>query len=279
MEVRDEMLGGDVLHEQLWPVLTAAVLPSLRLTRGDRCDPASLSTRLGGWPLLAPGTPWPRTAKDQALCLIGQWNTNEVNGWLGEPSLPADQVLSFFYEAVEQSVWGFDPADADSWRVIATALDEAVPLVPPQDATTFRSFPMTAQRVLTVPDLWDPVLDELVQQDRDAVTAAYHKLGDGDDRSPRHRAFGWPEPMQNAMQLECQLAANGIYVGGPEGYRDPRAQELQAGAGDWILLWQVDSDEEAGWTWGDVGTIYFWIRRQDLAAGAFDRVWLILQSA
>jgi hypothetical protein len=50
------------------------------------------------------------------------------------------------------------------------------------------------------------------------------------DEPPRHRAFGWPEPVQNAMQLECQLASNGIYVGGPEGYRDPRVRDLKAGA-------------------------------------------------
>ena len=29
--------------------------------------------------------------------------------------------------------------------------------------------------------------------------------------------------------------------------------------------------------WGDCGCIYFWLKKQDLAAGNFDRVWLILQ--
>jgi uncharacterized protein YwqG len=29
--------------------------------------------------------------------------------------------------------------------------------------------------------------------------------------------------------------------------------------------------------WGDSGTIYYWIRRQDLHRARFDRAWMILQ--
>jgi len=29
--------------------------------------------------------------------------------------------------------------------------------------------------------------------------------------------------------------------------------------------------------WGDVGSIYFWIKQQDLAARKFDDVWLVFQ--
>ena len=47
---------------------------------------------------------------------------------------------------------------------------------------------------------------------------------------------------------------------------------LEAGADDWRLLLQVNSDDYAGWMWGDVGRVYFWIRRQDFATGDSDRV-------
>lgn len=89
--------------------------------------------------------------------------------------------------------------------------------------------------------------------------------------------FGWPDLVQNPMQLECQLTSSGIYTGNPAGYRHPRAAELAPGAADWLLLLQLDSDDEIGWMWGDVGTIYYWIRRQDLAAARFDQVWMIFQ--
>jgi hypothetical protein len=42
------------------------------------------------------------------------------------------------------------------------------------------------------------------------------------------------------MQLECQLASNGIYCGDPDGYKNPRVAELKSGAADWILLLQID---------------------------------------
>ncbi len=83
--------------------------------------------------------------------------------------------------------------------------------------------------------------------------------------------------IQNPWQRECQMASNGIDVGGPEGYEDSRAAALEAGVEDWIMLAQIDSDDDAGWMWGDVGVLYFAIRRQDLAALEFDRAWLVLQ--
>lgn len=44
------------------------------------------------------------------------------------------------------------------------------------------------------------------------------------------------------------------------------------------MLLQLDSDEEnAELMWGDSGCVYFWIRKQDLAARRFDRCWAILQ--
>jgi uncharacterized protein YwqG len=93
-----------------------------------------------------------------------------------------------------------------------------------------------------------------------------------------HHLLGYPQVIQNPMELECQLASNGVYCGGPEGYRSAAAKELAAGASDWRLLLQIDTDEEGpGWMRGDVGRIYFWIKRNDLASLRFHDVWLIFQ--
>ncbi|WP_433089009.1 DUF1963 domain-containing protein [Dactylosporangium sp. CA-052675] len=81
------------------------------------------------------------------------------------------------------------------------------------------------------------------------------------------------------MHLDCQLVSNGVDLMAPGGYGDdPRVPVLRAGAAEWRLLWQVDTDEDGlGWMWGDMGMLYFWIRDEDLAAARFDRVWVILQ--
>ena len=80
------------------------------------------------------------------------------------------------------------------------------------------------------------------------------------------------------MELECQLASNGVYCGNAVFPEQEKVKALEAGAADWRLLLQIDTDEAGpGWMWGDVGRIYFWIRHQDLAARRFADVWLILQ--
>ncbi len=83
--------------------------------------------------------------------------------------------------------------------------------------------------------------------------------------------------MQADMQLECQLVTNGINVGTQGRHGDPRVEVLSAGATDWRLLLQIDTEDAAGMMWGDAGRIYYWIRDQDLAKAAWDETWLVLQ--
>lgn len=100
-----------------------------------------------------------------------------------------------------------------------------------------------------------------------------------DEHSPIHRMFGHAQEVQlTAMELECQLASNGIDCGDENVYESNRAKELEAGAKDWLLLLQIDTDEDnPGWMWGDAGRIYYWIREQDLRERNFAQTWLILQ--
>jgi uncharacterized protein YwqG len=122
-------------------------------------------------------------------------------------------------------------------------------------------------------DLQDPGVDRYFEL-QEAVDAAH---GIGED-APNHQLLGWPDQIQGDMRLECQLVTNGLYCGDSSGYEDPRAEELEPGAVDWRLLFQLGSDEEGlGVMWGDVGRLYYWIREQDLVAQRFDTAWTILQ--
>ena len=80
------------------------------------------------------------------------------------------------------------------------------------------------------------------------------------------------------MELECELVSNGINCGRflPN---DPRVERLSKTSAQWSLLLQVDSDDDAGMMWGDVGRLYFWIRKSDLEDANFSDVWMILQCA
>jgi hypothetical protein len=122
---------------------------------------------------------------------------------------------------------------------------------------------------------WESFMVESLGMTREEVSAYAGVLVAGD--MTIHRLLGHPDPVQGDMQLECQLVTNGLYCGNASGYRDPRAAELRPGAVDWRLLFQVDSQDEAGMMWGDVGRLYYWIRYHDLIAGHWDLSWLILQ--
>ena len=60
--------------------------------------------------------------------------------------------------------------------------------------------------------------------------------------------------------------------------KDPRVKKLLAAQNDWLLLLQIDTDVNGpGWTWGDNGRLYFYIRKQDLLLHNFEAAWLFLQ--
>lgn len=42
------------------------------------------------------------------------------------------------------------------------------------------------------------------------------------------------------------------------------------GTGDWLLLLQLDSEDDAGMMWGDLGKLYFTIRERDLRSLSFE---------
>lgn len=256
-------------------VLESSARSSVRLRRAERCPGTDAGSRFGGAALLPAAHAWPATRAGRPLSFLCQVSTADIRVPAGVPGLPAGTLLAFFYEAGEQQGWGFDPGDRQFSAVIPVAAAGAAAVASPPGALAFPAYRMLPRTVTTIPDPSEPSLGPL-----NADYALFRRLHadlDRDDKGPWHRMFGWPELVQNPMQLECQLASNGIYVGDPKGYRHPRAAELAPGAADWLLLLQLDTDDEIGWMWGDTGTIYYWIRRQDLLAARFDRTWMIFQ--
>ncbi|MBO0823759.1 MAG: DUF1963 domain-containing protein [Actinobacteria bacterium] len=250
---------------------------SIRLI-ADRTVPTETmnTSRLGGMPDLPATTHWP-TNDGKPLSFIAQVNLAEVAPYDLEAVLPKDGLLSFFYEAVAQP-WGFDPADHGSAAVLYT---------PPNAGTERRSHPagLTSEGVFPSIGLrsraeltfapWESFVVEALGMSRDEGFAYADTFGTGDQTI--HRLLGHPDPVQGDMQLECQLVTNGLYCGNLTGYRDPRAAGLRDGAAQWRLLLQVDSQDEAGMMWGDLGRLYYWMRHSDLLARDWELSWLILQ--
>ena len=229
---------------------------------------------------------WP-SWEGRPQSFIGQIRLEELGDDAAAFGLPTSGLLSFFYDS-EQRLWGFDPADAGGWQVAWFAPGTELELRPlPEELTTFERFaarPVTFAPEWTIPT-WDS--DEL---DRVGLPAAFGAgrdiasdgVEDLQDRlaapgagPARHRMFGFADEIQGEMRLECESVTNRI--GRKPGAAGEGRHELKRNAELWQLLLQVDSDEQLGTEWGDVGTIYYWIRRDALEARAFDRTWLVLQ--
>ncbi|MGY5138098.1 YwqG family protein [Streptomyces nigrescens] len=78
-----------------------------------------------------------------------------------------------------------------------------------------------------------------------------------------HRIGGHAHPVQDEVETEVARGA----LGSPP-WDDPRIKEE---ALRWVLLAQIDSDDDADMMWGDCGALYWLIRPEDLAERRFDR--------
>jgi uncharacterized protein YwqG len=233
---------------------------------------------IGGRPSLPDDFNWPHW-KGKPLAFLAQIDLAEVRSAGGPDWLPDRGLLAFFYDA-EQSTWGFSPEDIGSWRVVHTDVRAPRPLAPPASADTIeygrRKVAMVLDRSLPTTDRVGVRPFDLSEEEWQEVEAAIENM-----RPPSsldHQIGGWPYPIQNdSMELEAQLASNGIDCGEPSNYRTARAEALAAGASEWKLLLQLDSDDDLNMMWGDSGILYFWAREAEARAGDFSKVWMILQ--
>lgn len=264
------------------PVVTDAVRqrfaplarPALQLRAARRTE----FSRLGGLPAMPASAAWPEW-RGKPLAFLAQLDLAELHAAL--PSfLPAAGRLFFFYDQ-EQRAIGLDPEDAGGWRVLFLADRSAggfVRRAPAglDPASLYKPVPVAPHRIDVLPSLERLSLDNHDwQADDDAYFALRNEAFRG---QAHHQVLGFPTPIQDDdMELQCQLCAHGLPVGTPDAYDDPRVPGLRDGAAEWRLLLQLDSDDEAGWMWGDVGTLYFWVREAAARRGDFSQVWMILQ--
>jgi uncharacterized protein YwqG len=257
---------------RLISAIEAHTQPSIRLMASKRGAPAV--GKLGGTPNLPKDAPWP-VWQEQPLSFIAQFDLAALPRLSGLP-LPRTGSVFFFYD-VAHSPWGFDPKDSGCARVIysPSSLSEHHARAPHRDLDEegcFRKVALTAAVETSFPSF--RVFQDLrpTKEEFDA----YLKFSDP-LVNPVYRIGGHADEIQNDIRLEAQLVSNGIYCGDGKGYAKGRKRGLDAGASDWLLLLQVDSEERTGMHFGDDGRIYFLIREQELRQRRFENIWLILQ--
>lgn len=265
------------------PLVSAAAQDSIRLTPTPTEEHRLRlgASRFGGVPDLSADQAWP-TWDRGPLGFVAQLELSALASSLPAGSLPAEGWLSFFYNP-EQDTWGFDPKDTGSFRVLYTPPGaELRRLQLPADLSERGQYQVCDLRFaadLSLPsrdsDFFAVTgLDTVPESPfEDLMEVLWGEHGWGS----RSKLFGYADEIQNPMEDECALVTGGVYCGDGSSAQDPRTPELRATAHDWELLLQVNSHDEAGMMWGDMGAIYYWLRTQDRQAARFDRSWLILQ--
>ena len=249
--------------------------PAVHVVKTD----APSRSHFGGVPNLPPGLGWPERQSTR-LGFLARLSLSEIGCAHAIDWLPHDGALLFFYD-MDQQPWGFDPKDRGS-AVLLRVPDLPDPVSQPEarmhgneSALPHRN--AAFRRIDTLPSVERDAAAALELSDRESDL--YIDLAsDVFEEEPQHQVAGYPSPVQgDGMELECQLVSNGLYCGDEKGYTDPRVGPLTAGAANWRLLLQFDTDDDLGVMWGDGGVLYYWVEAHAAKAGRFDNAWLILQ--
>lgn len=90
-----------------------------------------------------------------------------------------------------------------------------------------------------------------------------------------HRLLGHPQPVQDAVEVDCEVTSSGTYFDGEFGEKQ---RAVYRNARRWRLVLQLDSDDDhSNMMWGDVGKLYFCLPEAALAELRFEEGVMILQ--
>lgn len=270
---------ADLLRSHLAPAI------GLRLEPCTGDGPPN-GSRWGGSPATPADFVWP-TFRERPLDFLLQVALEELRGVDGAEDLPAAGSLAFFFD-LETQPWGDDPDELAAARAFYFPdRDSLVPTshptgesLPPRTPVFYSALTLPDQesaeyqRLNAAAELSDDEFEEYVLLNLDLFT------GDAAaEDAPRCHLLGHAAPLQGDMTWQAQMVSHGVRCDGVVDVADEtlkrRVAELLPGVSDWRLLLQLDSDADLAWA--DGGRLYFWIRRQDLAAANFDKIWAGLQ--
>lgn len=266
----------DAGYESQAPAIVNSVRSSIRITTqlADTKELPIGTSRFGGAPDLPKGVRWPQT-----LTFIAQLNLTEIAPYDQEDVLPKSGWLYFFYDS-ESQPWGGDPSDRLGWQVLYHQGDISSlirsKLVWSRDSVieSRMKFPLchlSFANELTIPNWESSEIREAGIEWKDALDK-YSKIERKFSPRSSNRMLGHPDTIQGEMRHYCVRGSMGIRDNAPS-MRD----EVRALMTDWRLLLQVTSDPNLKAIWGDVGNIYYWMRKQDLVDYQFANTWLVLQ--
>ena len=286
-----EAVGLGWLFEELKPQLRNAIRISL-IRQEEEVIPVGKS-KVGGYADLPKNAKWPTSGENRPLFFRAQINLRDVAAFDINNELPKEGMLYFFTDS-EDKIWGFEVEGRDFHKVLfVPSVENLERTSPPAREEEYGNdyidgcASMEFRRTLELPGMFSYHFDIAQEKNEDYNSDNYFEYIAEQEYSKDmvynaiHKLLGHSENVQGSMEDQCQYTSNGIDTGSSEGYNNPKIESLKSGIKDWVLLFQLDSDHDKNsgmdFMWGDMGRLYFWIRKQDLKNKDFSKTWLILQ--
>lgn len=256
-----------VMGEEARAIL-AAHAPSVRWLAEPRAtdDLPRGAAKLGGSPDLPEAAAWPEQGRP-----LEHLATLDLDALAGFAELPAPRPggrLVVFYDVANQP-WG-GPGE-QGWRVLHVSADAAVSRrAAPEGVQVLAASALAPRIESTIPSQRTRELRALALSEQ--TLDVYYEVREEwpAARGALHRSFGHADSIQGDMPRRIVYGEAGANL-------DVPAPALEEQAARLVLLFQMDEYAHAGMYWGDSGRLYFWIDRDDLAAGRFERTKLQLQ--
>ncbi|MES2519269.1 MAG: YwqG family protein [Bacteroidota bacterium] len=285
----------EILNSNGLEKLAVKIEPTLRTAiriKPIECEEDKIKigqSKFGGQPDLPENIAWVKDFEQNSLAFIAQINLHEVARLDTEDLLPKTGILYFFYDAT-QSACGLEIADRENNMFKVIYYDGDLDLLQRKDfpddlpeesedeyspnTARFTPAKIKINQEISYPSNGETIYEDLTSEEYDIFAENFFE----DDSI--HKLLGYSNNLQNPMEIECELITNGIVLDDPDAYETPEAIALKENVGDWRLLLQVDSTEEGegSMDFAGGGTIYYWIKKQDLLNKDFDKVWFSLQS-
>ncbi len=257
--------------------LLSFLMPTIRLS-ATRFDETALTavgkSKMGGSPDLPVDLSWPKIGEggsierhEDLMDFLLQINLVEVSDMLAAESLPKDGMLYFFVNL--ERLNGETSDSRNSSKIIYSSSKSS--LVRRSDKES-RFHPCEVK----FEEGWTIDGEAVVPQGE--MNEFLAVLSEIEGNAPEHQLMGFPYIVQagDDMRRYCEE-----FVREPSSDGDALTEIdfSETNLRHWRLLCQLKSDELGpDWMWGDLGSLYFWIRSKDLATLAFDRHWLVMQS-
>ena len=261
-------------------------------TRKAEKGGAVYRSKFGGKPAVPKGFQWPRfeaenyhgETANRALSFLCQINLEETSHYDKDGLLPKKGLLLFFYEQ-ESMRWGFDPKDKGCSRVYYFEdVNQLAEAEFPDDLNgeyKVKEYDLSFSSSDSYPSFEELGCHSDVDCDWEDYDEALENKS-YELETERHKLLGYANLVQGEMLTECERTARGLYCGNAESYQKTSKdakKDINKASTDWVLLFQLASiqDDDYELMFGDLGNLYFCIRKQDLKERNFDKVWLVLQ--